>query len=275
MTWSSPSRSSRKSISLLKLSVRGLVTCERMLWSSHGSTRSWMPPSSSTAKGTLLRFRLPAVSDPRWELNRMFGPRDTPVCTKSPPDKVDDDESLFRCQYLMRVLDSFAEELRDQTRNEQQSQPVKDPAKFRSRVLNPIIQRQRRGVADNDPDEVKKAVGIKLEDAVNFYLAQDPLDPQHCRALFRHLLYITPVRMSFACYSSRFSKAVYEKGRVNTEFLRRCRSRVQQDTSDQTLLLPFEVEVIELEGLGGLYRGLIKASATPEISSTRQEGANL
>jgi hypothetical protein len=177
-------------------------------------------------------------------------------------DKVDDDESLFRCQYLMRVLDSFAEELRDQTRNEQQGQPVKDPAKFRSRVLNPIIQRQRRGVADNDPDEVKKAMGIKLEDAVNFYLAQDPLDPQHCRALFRHLLYITPVRMSFACYNSQFSKAVYEKGRVNTEFLRRCHSRVQQDTSDQTLLLPFEVEVIELEGLGGLYRGLIKASVS-------------
>ncbi|KAF9782610.1 hypothetical protein BJ322DRAFT_163498 [Thelephora terrestris] len=219
-------------------------------------------------------------------------------------DHVDDNESRLRCKYLMQVLDSFVEELKERTIRDISkmaknlffptfiysrhgfykyvllsffhlflrksfekgtekyfSLTLMDPAKFRSKVLNPIIQRQLRGVADNDSDEVKKAVGTKLEDAVNFYLARDPLNPQDCPALFRNLLYITPVRLSFACYDSQCSKAVYEKSRLNTKFLRH--SCVQHDTSDQILLLPFEVEVIEHEGLGGLYRGLIKASPRP------------
>jgi hypothetical protein len=169
-------------------------------------------------------------------------------------DKMENKGVQFRSIYLMQVLDAFVEELEKRT--------VENPAKFRSQVLNPIIQRQRRGVSDNDSDEVKKAVGTRHKDALKFYLVQDPLDPNSSGVVLRHLLYITPVRMSLACYSSGVNGDSYEISEGNTKLLATKRSP-PQEISDEVLLLPSELDVIKKERLQDVFKYLIEASVRP------------
>ena len=168
-------------------------------------------------------------------------------------DKMKMEELQFRSLYLMRVLDAFVEELEKRT--------INDPAKFWSRVLNPIIQRQLRGVSDNNADEVKRVVGIKPEDAMKFYLAQDPLDPKFIVAVLKNILHITPVRISMAVFGSGLQKHGYESAKGNTEIIGIARS-TSQENDDKGPLLPDELELIRREGLQNVYKNLIEASVS-------------
>lgn len=153
-------------------------------------------------------------------------------------ENIDDAKCHFRYHYLIRILDAFVEELRKRT--------VQNPGVFRSRVLNPLIQRQSRGVHDNDSDEVKEAVGANYEDAVDFYLAGDPLDPKQNREWLQHLLNTTPVRLNLGRFRFQYNTDVRQK-----------HSAVPQHTGDQLVLPAFKIEVIRCKYLEELYRKLI------------------
>lgn len=163
-------------------------------------------------------------------------------------DEIGNDKSRFRCQYLMRVLDAFVEELKKRT--------VQNPGEFRSRALNPIIQRQRRGVTDNDSDEVKEAVGTSYEDAANFYLGGDPLDPKESRVWPQRLLHTTPVHWSLGNYKFHGDTDV--------------RPPVRQDPyvgCPEWVLLPAEIALIKAEGLEKVYGKLMKDSVSGHYTS--------
>jgi hypothetical protein len=166
---------------------------------------------------------------------------------------MEDEQLRFRAHYLMKVIDAFVCEL--------QGQRVKSPTEFRSRVLNPIVQRQRWGISDNDPEKVKIAVGSTVDDAKRFYLSRDPLDPQDSRTLLRHLLYITSVRTSLGFLHAGLTKELYERSVFNSKYLMEHRT-ILSGSGDQALLSPSEVKVIQSEGLQELYRELIEASVS-------------
>jgi hypothetical protein len=168
-------------------------------------------------------------------------------------DCMEDEQLRFRAHYLMKVIDAFVCEL--------QGQRVKSPTEFRSRVLNPIVQRQRWGISDNDPEKVKIAVGSTVDDAKRFYLSRDPLDPQDSRTLLRHLLYITSVRTSLGFLHAGLTKELYERSVFNSKYLMEHRT-ILSGSGDQALLSPSEVKVIQSEGLQELYRELIEASVS-------------
>ena len=104
-------------------------------------------------------------------------------------------EILRRQAYAVKVLNLFAEELL----GFQQS-----PVTFRSRVLNPILQRYIEGVADNYLSCVESALTrgeprkATFADAVRFYLSEDPVDTRWIPSLRRNLVYIPEARWYLA-----------------------------------------------------------------------------
>ena len=86
-------------------------------------------------------------------------------------DNVTEGNCLFRATYLLKVLDLFAKEL--------VGIAAELPQRWRSRVLNPILQRQLAGVLDNVPNMVELQVGRSVEEAAQFYLTVDPLNPDN------------------------------------------------------------------------------------------------
>jgi hypothetical protein len=103
-------------------------------------------------------------------------------------DKQKSHNALFRATYLRMVLDLFADELA------RRSSAL--PFRFRSQALNPLLQRQLRGILDHEPRSVVGEVGKTLEDSANFYLFKDPLNPTHIHAMLRNVIYVWPVRLS-------------------------------------------------------------------------------
>ena len=94
-------------------------------------------------------------------------------------------ESLRRFTYVQATLDAFGREL-DRYRGE--------PAAFRSKILNPILQRQIRGVPDAYAPSIRNAVApgvekLTIKDVTSFYLGVDVLDPKYCPSLRRNLIY--------------------------------------------------------------------------------------
>lgn len=165
-------------------------------------------------------------------------------------DKLSTHNCLFRAVYLIMVLDQFAEELNDAY------MPV--PERWRSRVLNPLLQRQLRGVSDHEPEAVKNEVGDTLEASAQFYLTLDPLDPTLSGRLRKNILYIWHVRMSFMFLGYDYTDGGDKVSMSNTELLLDNRAKYSDDEFKEGELYGFEWEVITAEKLERLYSGLVR-----------------
>lgn len=99
-------------------------------------------------------------------------------------------ESLRRQSYARQVLDAAAKDIRQ----------YKGPgAKFRSKILTPILQRYLRGVPDGYTPSIRAAIAEgegepTIADATQFYLAEDPVDPTHIPHYRRNLIHIVESR---------------------------------------------------------------------------------
>jgi hypothetical protein len=98
-------------------------------------------------------------------------------------------EAVRRQSYARDVLEAVGKELRR----------IKgDYTLFRSKVLNPILQRYLRGVPDSYTPSIRAAISgddePTIADATKFYLAKDPVDPVYLPHYRRNLLYIVESR---------------------------------------------------------------------------------
>jgi len=164
-------------------------------------------------------------------------------------DNIRNHNCVFRAVYLIMTLDKFAEELLAN-----QARVRAAPSRFRSSVLNPLFQRQLRGVIDHETLYVKEVVGETMEDAAAFYLTLDPLDPALRFQLLRNLLYVWSVRLSLSLLKVKGTEDHYEESRARTERISSRRLGIPRDEWDETKLYDFEVEVIVKEGLVGYFR---------------------
>lgn len=172
-------------------------------------------------------------------------------------EKIGDPRCTSRARYLVKVLDAFVLELRNP--GDRQSLLSKRPSKFRSKVLNPILQRQRLGVLDNVPNDVRKAVGLTDDDAQRFYLSFDPLHPSEANGSVHNLLYLPSVRLSLCSISLRVDKAAWDGFHHNTQVLWRIRgAREAEGAWDHAILDDRELEVIRMEHYPHLYQNIIQ-----------------
>jgi hypothetical protein len=155
-------------------------------------------------------------------------------------DKFSTHELLFRAEYLKRVLDVFVQELAKVN--------PRTCTRFRSKVLNPILQRQLRGVHDNEPDAVRNEVGESKEDAAEFYLSVDPLDPSNRNRMRHNILYIWSVRLSLAYWDMAVDEDTVQRARVNTQKVFACRGKYKDHEWNEDTLYEDEVTVILSEG---------------------------
>jgi hypothetical protein len=182
-------------------------------------------------------------------------------------DKIEDPKCKFRAHYLVKILDAFAEELEDP--GDKGYILTNTPHLFRSQVLNPILQRQRLGVYDNEPNDVKQAVGTKNNDAYIFYLTDDPLHPKWANLTLRNILYIPSVRLSLSFASSVCHSQGWNNVHHNTKLmLTKRRSMEEQGSWDDSILYDFEIETLSREHLRNLYDRLIKISVRSSVLSS-------
>ena len=175
-------------------------------------------------------------------------------------DKIRQQNCIFRATYLMKVMDLFVEELAKVS-------PA-SPTRFRSRVLNPILQRQLRGVLDEETDAVKCEVGSTQQAAAIFYLKMDPLDPRYISQNLRQLLYLWPVRLSLSFTSTACTEEGWTAALRNTTALAEHRSLVPDVQWERQILSPYERDLIELEGLQCYYRDLMDAPVCSSVGGT-------
>jgi hypothetical protein len=160
-------------------------------------------------------------------------------------DGVKGERSLFRAIYLLKILDHFAKELPGIT--------VDTRSRWRSRALNPILQRQLRGVSDQEAGMVKAEVGKTLEAAVEFYLVRDPICPESVRWRLRNILYVFPVRWSLGHLKIAGSQENYDDAYEATTRLLSERVKVSDEDFEGKVLCEYELEVIEQEQLKEYY----------------------
>ena len=130
------------------------------------------------------------------------------------------------------------------------------PHCFRSQVLNPILQRQLRGVLHHEPAAVKLKVGDSLEEAAQFYLTHDPLDPGHTRPLVHNLLYVWPVHLSLGQLASihNCTKDSFRVALFNTRELMQGHQDTPDEEWDKGDLMDYDVMLINEEELGRFFR---------------------
>ena len=102
-------------------------------------------------------------------------------------------ESCRRGVYAMETLDAFGDELKAFGASEH------PPATFRSRVLTPILQRQRAGIYDAYRPFVEACIAgpgqiPSIEAVTQLYLSSDPVDPVHILTYCRNLIYVLNAR---------------------------------------------------------------------------------
>ena len=105
----------------------------------------------------------------------------------------DTHESRRRAVYAMATLDAFGEELLEFQKSEL---PV---ATFRSKVLTPILQRQRLGIHDAYTPFVRACIKddgtqLTIRDDSKLYLSTDPANPAFIDTYRRNLLYVPDAR---------------------------------------------------------------------------------
>ena len=158
---------------------------------------------------------------------------------------------VFRAVYLMKILDLFADEL---------GQLTDVTTQFRSRALNPILQRRLRGVDEHEPEQVALSVGKTLEEAADFYLTLDPLDPEHIETVLRNLLYIWPVRFSISFLNAKGTDDAYGVALENTLYLLSQRELISDEDWVSAILTEAEFQLIDAEHLSVYYETLINRS---------------
>ena len=165
---------------------------------------------------------------------------------------------LFRGTYLTMVLDRFADELEDRPR-------LQAKTRFRSKVLNPVLQRLMRGITDYEVSSVRAAVGDTSEGSAALYLGKDPLDKPNRITMLRNSSYVWPVRNSYYFLEKgRVAWGAFKKTLNNTQFLGR------ECPGDRTAgkLTDAEREVITGERLEGIYREFVAMRvSTPWLST--------
>ena len=102
-------------------------------------------------------------------------------------------ESCRRGVYAMETLDAFGDELKAFGASK------RPPATFRSRVLTPILQRQRAGIYDAYRPFVQSCIAgagkiPSIMEVTQLYLGSDPADPTHISTYRRNILYTPNVR---------------------------------------------------------------------------------
>ena len=154
----------------------------------------------------------------------------------------------FRSMYSMKILDHFAEELLAIGQG--------PGPRWRSRILNPLLQRQLEGLTDYEAQSVEEGVGSSIEEAVKFYLVQDPLDPKNTLKMMHNILYIWPVRNSLAFINRPSSEESFRRCSGNSKLL--ISWICGQDDWIPGRLGLVEKSVITREGLTTCYRKLIE-----------------
>ena len=109
-------------------------------------------------------------------------------------------ESLRRRTYVDAMLDALGIEL-DRYHGQ--------PGNFRSRVLNPVLQRQIRGVPDVYAPSIRNAVapGVEkptIEQVTSFYFQYDVLDSKFIPSFRRNLVYSREVIWQLSCLCGAF-----------------------------------------------------------------------
>ena len=157
-------------------------------------------------------------------------------------DKLSSHLVVFRAVYLIKVLDCFADEL--------QTMPRRMPQRFRSRALNPILQRQMRGLADHEGAALREAIGNIPENVAKFYLTWDPLSDPGVKSWQENFIYDWPVRASFSLLKkSNVREEDYEAFLTNTKYLVMQRAKVDVDRRPKSGFWDFEQHVIVKEAL--------------------------
>ena len=173
-------------------------------------------------------------------------------------DGITDKITLARAAYLVKILDRFGDELLEFT---------KAPGpRWRSRVLNPLLQRQLRGLTDDRMEDVERAVGSSVEDAVRFYLVEDPLDPKNTLRMMHDILYIWPVRHSLACLNRGGSQHTLDGILTNTLYLMKNYENAEEWEAGS--LYDYELKVIRREEITNQYKKLIEVRKMVSDSST-------
>jgi len=103
--------------------------------------------------------------------------------------KDDSHEATRRMAYAERMLEAFGRELEGYKGKRED---------FRSKVLNPVLQRQLCGIPDNYAAPICDVMAgdgeVTIYDATVFYLANDPLNPRCIPSYRRNLIYIREAR---------------------------------------------------------------------------------
>ena len=175
-------------------------------------------------------------------------------------DEEDTTPCLFRAMYLLRVLSEFGQELVD-------APAGSVTPEWRSRVLNPLLQRQLRGIYDHDSDRIEKEVGPSREDAHKFYLTHDPLDYGVGRRLRHNLLYLWQVRWSLGYIDKngmhhRATSEDYYRTLASTKMLVNHRKVVTEGEAEDMVLSKSEGEVIDEEGIFCYYEDLVREAVS-------------
>lgn len=163
---------------------------------------------------------------------------------------------LFRGTYLTKVLDHFGDELE----NRSDSIP---PSRFRSKVLNPILQRQLRGVTDYEAGTVKYAVGITMEKVAKFYLKEDPLNQSNRIPRLHNSMYMWPVRNSYIYLNAdKLPKNAFTKTMNHSTEMNR-NITLEWNAGKLTAL---EMKIVGLERTQGVYSELIADAVSPSLA---------
>jgi hypothetical protein len=166
-------------------------------------------------------------------------------------ERVKEHNCLFRATYLLKILDHFAQELPSIAKGAE--------SRWRSRALNPLLQRQLLGVPDQEPNLVRIMVGSSKDEAAAAYLTRDPLDPSEVQNLLRRILYVWPVRWSLSYLYKKATAESYASSRENTVSLFWERRGVSDEEYDACSLCSYEEAVIRAEDLEVHYKSLLSA----------------
>ena len=170
-------------------------------------------------------------------------------------DKISYHSCLHRATYLLKILDLFAQDL---TRI-----PPGNESSWRSRSLNPLLQRQLHGLSDHEAKMTQLGVGKSRDEAVKFYLGVDPLHPRNIHQLMREILYVSPVRLGLGFLSRRADDQEYANTEDNTDTLFEDRRQISDKEYGESKLLPYELRLIKREKLDSCYKELIEAAVSP------------
>jgi hypothetical protein len=169
-------------------------------------------------------------------------------------------ESLRRQSYVRDILNHVAKELKT----------VKEPTRrFRSKVLNPILQRYLRGIPDCYTPSIRAAIADDgqptIADVTRFYLSEDPVSPKHMDRYRRNLVYLTELRWYLGVVLETIAigdAEAFNKIRTNHDKIMTAVAGADSDEDEDDEPGPFnktEVEVIVDEDLADFFSDELEA----------------